>query len=460
MLLLLVSTAIFAATYGLIAFITPQSYAAELDRSLDVSMENLVRHFDTASLEECKRMLRVFSEEYNANIQLFDAAGHRIDFGSPVAFSRAADIPENTVSSAAVHRYYFSTHGSDARYWIEVLGSLQRVNLFSASLFQILPWVAVIVLLLAVTLSWLLSRYLTRPILRLSAASKRLAALEFDTHCRNSRADELGILADSLNELSERLSAALQDLRTANAALKLDMAREKELEQQQLDFFSAVSHELKTPITVIKGQLQGMICKVGGYKDRDKYLVRAYEVAETMEQLVQEILTVSRLRAPDFPMQPHPVDLRNMVADAIETYEALAMQKNSLICRQLDAVPAVQANGPLLDKAIRNILSNAVQYSPPESRIRVCLSLQETASVLVVENTGVSIPKDEIPKLFEAFVRRESSRNRETGGSGLGLYLVKMILELHGFPFFMRNISDGIRFTICFQPDSLQSSTR
>ena len=96
-------------------------------------------------------MLRVFSEEYNANIQLFDAAGHRIDFGSPVAF----------------HRYYFSTHGSDARYWIEVLGSLQRVNLFSASLFQILPWVAVIVLLLAVTLSWLLSRYLTRPDVRL-----------------------------------------------------------------------------------------------------------------------------------------------------------------------------------------------------------------------------------------------------------------------------------------------------
>lgn len=101
---------------------------------------------------------------------------------------------------------------------------------------------------------------------------QKLASLDFSVNFSNNRNDEIGVLSDNLDDLSNQLSSALEDLKIANKKLKEDVEKEKQLEQQQLSFFSAVSHELKTPITILKGQLQGMIYNVGGYKDRDKYL--------------------------------------------------------------------------------------------------------------------------------------------------------------------------------------------
>lgn len=115
-----------------------------------------------------------------------------------------------------------------------------------------------------------------------------MSGLDFTWDCTEERSDELGILAHSLNELSRKLSSSLNDLQEANSRLEADIERERMLEQAQLDFFSAVSHELKTPITVIKGQLEGMLLNVGKYKERDKYLARSLEVVKAMERMVQE----------------------------------------------------------------------------------------------------------------------------------------------------------------------------
>ena len=118
----------------------------------------------------------------------------------------------------------------------------------------------------------LYSHYVTRPVLRINRVSKRMAELDFSWRCEENRTDELGTLAHSLNEMSQKLSASMTDLKCANEKLQADIERERALEQAQLDFFSAVSHELKTPITVIKGQTEGMILNVGDYQDRNKYL--------------------------------------------------------------------------------------------------------------------------------------------------------------------------------------------
>ena len=126
------------------------------------------------------------------------------------------------------------------------------------------------------------------------------------------------MLAGNLNELSGRLSAALDELKNANAMLLEDVAREKELESRQLAFFSAVSHELKTPITILKGQLQGMLYHVGGYIDRDKYLKRSFEITCSMEQLVMEILTVTRMKASGFTAQIETFDLPALISGILD----------------------------------------------------------------------------------------------------------------------------------------------
>lgn len=109
-------------------------------------------------------------------------------------------------------------------------------------------------------------------------------------------------MGENLNELSEKLESALDELKEKNTDLEKSIKLEQQLEQQQMAFFSAVSHELKTPITILKGQIQGMLLEVGGYKDRDRYLKRSFEVANSMENMVQEILYVSKIRTSGFEL--------------------------------------------------------------------------------------------------------------------------------------------------------------
>ena len=215
---------------------------------------------------------------------------------------------------------------------------------FSATLHKVfLPLLAVAICTALVT-SLFYSRYITRPVLRITEVSKKLAALDFGVQCREKRTDEIGMLAGNLNELSGRLSEALDELKNANAMLLEDVAREKELESRQLAFFSAVSHELKTPITILKGQLQGMLYLVGGYKDRDKYLKRSFEITCSMEQLVMEILTVTRMKASGFTAQIETFDLPALISGILEDFADLFSEKNMDIITEIEPRRIISAD--------------------------------------------------------------------------------------------------------------------
>ena len=145
------------------------------------------------------------------------------------------------------------------------------------------------------------SRYLSKPIRKLGVASDKMAGLDFSVRTEMKRTDELGTLSRSLDTMAQNLDQALKSLRSANAKLKDEMEQERELERRRMEFFAAASHELKTPITILKGQIEGMEQNVGVYKDRDKYLARAREVTVTLQNMVQEILMISKWSPADFP---------------------------------------------------------------------------------------------------------------------------------------------------------------
>lgn len=324
---------------------------------------------------------------------------------------------------------------------------VQTAKTFSLTLQKLIIPLLLVALIAASIVALFYSRYITRPIIRISEASKRLAALDFEARCKENRSDELGALSDHLNELSGRLATALDELKSANAVLKADMEREKELESQQLAFFSSVSHELKTPITILKGQLQGMIYHVGGYKDRDTYLKRSFEVACSMEDLVKEILTVTRIKSSNFNLQKETISLPELISEILGVFEELFIEKQIKVTVDLEPC-SICADRPLFTKVISNLISNAYHYSPEGAQIKIHTAHTGRGAECCIENTGVQIPEPEIPGLFEAFARREQSRNRETGGSGLGLAIVRMALDLHGFTYSMENTGDGVRFTI------------
>ena len=337
--------------------------------------------------------------------------------------------------------------GSDKEYELYVLGAYRFVNQAVEAMNKILPWLIVVIVFISTLTAYLYSRYITRPVVRLSKISKKMSDLEFNWICDEKRNDEFGILSSSLNELSQKLSTALSELKSANESLQMDIETERRLEQKRLEFFSAVSHELKTPITVMKGQLEGMMYQVGIYKNRDKYLARSYSVACTMEEMVQEILTVSRMEASGFVPQIEEFDLGKLVKECAHKQDDLFIQKNMEVSYHISDALYTWGDKKLLQKAVNNIISNAIHYSPDGAKIQIEVYNEDEKVTVRVENSDVHLDEEAAPRIFEAFFRVEKSRNRNTGGSGLGLYIVKMILEIHKARYKIENTLTGVVFT-------------
>lgn len=272
--------------------------------------------------------------------------------------------------------------------------------------------------------------------------------LDFRRPYPETRSDEIGILGENLNRLAEHLEETLQELKEKNKILQDEIQREQKMEQKQLSFFAAVSHELKTPVTILKGQIQGMISGIGGYKDRDKYLKRSYEVVFSMEGLIQEILDVSRIKSAGFLVNFSNVSLDNIVRNCIQEWEDVATDRGVTFHIEIEEHTDIHADRVLFQKVIGNLISNAVKYTPDNGNIWCKVYKKGGDVIFSVENNAEHISEQEIPKLFDAFYRREKSRNRKAGGSGLGLYIVKMIVELHHYECELKNTDQGIEVKI------------
>ena len=481
-----------ALTYGFVAWATPISYSTIVNSDLAEKATALTQALEKTTLAECGPLVDRFILDTGVSILVSDAEGNPVELPNSIAIATASDCLEEednvvvfqdgsesapveesktdavrteagspsedtfqvsdelvTVTSDAA-QYSFSFQGSDMPYTMTVLSSVTATNQTVEALGQVLPFLLIVALVISLLGAIIYSRYITRPIVQLSGISQRMANLDFSYKCQEKRGDEIGVLGRNLNELSERLSTSLNDLREANCALRQDIDRERELEKQRTTFFSAASHELKTPITVLKGQLSGMLAGVDIYKDREKYLARSLAVASRMEALVQEILMVSRMERADVPLKRESLDLTRLVEQQVQQMEELAMLRGQALYVEAVSNLIVEGDRVLLQRAVGNLLSNALLYSPEGETVQVCLFEQEEKIILTISNSGVQIPIEDLPHLFEAFYRVEASRSRGTGGSGLGLYIVKMVLDRHRAAYRMENVPDGVRATVVF----------
>jgi len=258
--------------------------------------------------------------------------------------------------------------------------------------------------------------------------------LDFDTKCNVDSKDELGQLSNSLNELSSKLQNTMNELTQANKKLQKDIEREREIEEQRKIFVATISHELKTPITAVKGQLEGMIYNIGSYKDRDRYLKRSFDIMEHMEKLVYEMMEIYKLENSKFEPNIQKMNISNMVYDISKSFEYFLISKNITIVNKIQDNLYINVDQQLIRKAISNVVNNAVKYSKEKEKVIIKLYEKDNNVILEVLNTGAYIDEEKITKVFEPFYRLEKSRNRNTGGSGLGLYIVKKILELKKQP--------------------------
>ena len=377
-----------------------------------------------------------------------DAAAYAGEEGRVQQDATAYAEEDGEGSPILSNSYYFSFQGEKARYMLKVYGEAGELAELKAAFLRVLPVLACAVLGASFLASWLYSYIITKPVLKISRISQEMSELKLDWQLGSPRPDELGKLEGSLHFLSQKLAAAISDLQSANEKLTEDIAHEKALEQARLDFFSAVSHELKTPITIIKGQLEGMLLGVGVYKDHGKYLARALEVANMLERMVQELLTVSRMETSQGSGdRAERFDCVKLVQGYLGSQEDLAAKKGLEVHCSLPEEVFISGNQLLMEKVFSNLIGNAVKYTPQGGEIFLSACEKQGKYEFSVENTGAHIPEESFPKLFDAFYRVEQSRNRSTGGSGLGLYIVQKILGQHGSVCTVENTEKGVRFS-------------
>ena len=429
--------------YGIVMLVLPQNYYTDLEDQVADDFDALLDTFDektwAASTDEIER----FAIHNHALVNIINDSGE-------VLYSVNHSTPEPGSPVSIVRR----THGFGAmftegmaRYYLMVSAARVTAARPLAVLVRLLPLITAAILLVSVVGAYLLSRYYSRPLIAISQTARQMAALDLTGQCEVRRQDEIGVLAASLNEMSAQLSTALADLQAANGQLKQDIEREREQERQRVEFFTAVSHELKTPIAIIKGQLEGMIYQVGDYKDRDTYLRHCLKTTNDMEALVKEILAAARLGGSDFRLVCTDLDFSGLLQSVCRKF--LGPMEDKQIARTLAIQPGVHCPGDLrlLEKAFDNVLSNAVAYSPAGARITV--RLQE--GVCTIENTGIQIAEEDLARLFTPFYRVDKSRSRNSGGSGLGLYITKTILDRHGIRHTLANTENGVKFTAFLQ---------
>ena len=468
-----------AVTFGLIAWATPSTYTAVVNDDLAAQVDALAARLADNAPEDCGALLDEFTLASGANAVLVGPDGSPVDTGARltvqtvygdegmavttaegdtvVSYGTEAETGETmtiTASDGATIAAEVTFAGQSESYTLYVTPKVQAENLAVRALLQMAPWLLLVLLVFSLLCAFFYSRYITRPIVRMSGIAGKMAELDFQWACHGTRRDEIGQLGRSLDEMADKLSAALTELETANRALRGEVEQERELDRQRMAFFNAASHELKTPVTILKGQLSGMLEGVGVYQDRDKYLLRSLQVTGRMENLVREMLAISRMETGTVVIQREVVDLSALIERQLALDAGLIEQREQHVVSALTPGVIVIGDASLLGKALGNLLANASLYSPNGAEIRVWCGMREGCPALTVENTGVHISEEALPHLFEAFYREENSRNRATGGSGLGLYLVKMILDRHGAVCTIENTADGVRAVVRFETGS------
>ena len=436
-----------SVTYLCISHFAPYIYShdlAEVEELADMLSEEL-SHIP-------KEEVQYFIQGYNDILtkQYDDEFAFHLfqNSGNEIALSDLNEFTGNKVddykSTDTTREYEISFADSTEAYILLLAKNTNKESQVVLALQKTLPILSVAILLVSVIAAFFYTWYMTKPIKKISKLSKQMADMDFSGLCPTNRTDEIGVLSHSLNDLSKKLAAALSDLQEANQKLQADIDMERRLEKQRVEFFAAASHELKTPITIIKGQLQGMLYQVGRYKDRETYLAQSLEITDTLGKMVQELLTISRLDTPGYTCKKSNLNLSNLINDRLTAFEDLFMQKDLTVEQSISPEVYILGDMQLLQKALDNLLGNAAAYSEAGNQIIVKLWEENEKVNLTIENTGAHIPDEAISKLFEPFYRIDQSRNRQTGGTGLGLYIVKTILNLHEAKIEVTNTLQGV----------------
>lgn len=455
-----------------------ESYA-KIDSVLAKSQQSLLEPYsENDDAGELSLLLREFGDKYNMTTVLVDSTTGLViissardrdyladkikrymvgDFG-PVA-PRIMEENENY----EICRYY--DHKTDTSY-LESIGTFsdgRTIFLMSIPLASIwesvelsnrfLAYVGLIAVFISIIIIYFTTRQITSPLMDLAKLSVQMSHLDFEAKYTGKEKDEIGVLGHSMNRLSEKLKETIGELRSANNQLQKDIKEKIQIDEMRKEFISNVSHELKTPIALIQGYAEGLsegMCE--DKESRDYYCNVIVDEANKMNKMVRQLLDLTALEFGDNTPEMECFDITALIRGVLNSANILIQQKGAKVDFSQTEPVWVWADEFKIEEVVTNYLSNALNHveatgvDEGAGLIRIQISKQDSEVKVSVYNTGKHIPEEDIPKLWTKFYKVDKARTREYGGSGIGLSIVKAIMDSHNKECGVENIEGGVEF--------------
>ena len=381
--------------YLILYLLLPSYYHKYKISMLDNSLKAIAISSNKYDTETLKEIIYYMAKDQNLAVVLKNQNGDIIYGNNEVILLKFSKFIINRPKEEHRETIKLKTNDSKAPYTLEVVMTLQPVDEASDVISKLMPYIILIALLIGIIGAYIYSNVITKPLIEV-------------------------------------------------------IESEREAENRRKDFVATISHELKTPITIISGQLEGMIYNIGKYKDRDTYLQKSYDSVQELKDLVNEMMEVSKSEILITELNLNKVNFSELLNKLVHRQMFLIEEKYLNVDLQIQENISVKCDEEKITRAINNIINNAIKYSPQGENIIVRLYKKNTKHkvCLEIENTGITIDKQYLNQIFEPFFRIEKSRSRKTGGSGLGLYIVSQIFKSHGFEHSIKSKDNSVVFIV------------
>lgn len=312
---------------------------------------------------------------------------------------------------------------------------------------RFLIYIGSVLILAAGALVWYFSKKLTDPIRELANLSDKMANLDFEAKYTSGGKNEIGELGANFNRMSSRLESTISELKKANNSLLKDIEQKEKMEEMRNEFLGNVSHELKTPIALIQGYAEGLKDGVNDdAESRDFYCDVIMDEAMKMNQMVKNLLTLNQLEFGDEDISFERFDLAALIRGVLQSMEILAQQDELKIIFRQESPVYVWADEFKTEQVVRNYVSNAFHHASGDKVIEVKIQREGKKARTSVFNTGTPIPEEDLKHIWERFYKVDKAHTREYGGNGIGLSIVKAIMESFHQEYGVKNYDNGVEF--------------
>lgn len=344
-----------------------------------------------------------------------------------------------------IYGYMRDSSGTEKKFIL----SLPLHNIMLASRFsnRMTVWLSIVLVVMLFILVSVLSERITEPITQLSDISKSMSRLDFSKRYTGDKHDEIGLLGNNMNEMSSQLERAFLQLSMANEKLQQDIKEKEEVDAMRKDFISNVSHELKTPIALIQGYAEGLKEIAGDDPESTAYYCDVIaDEADKMNRMVKKLTTLNQLEFGEDGLMIESFDIMDMIRSLVRGSKKMQEEHHAEVSVEGPESCMVEGDAFKIEEVVNNYYSNAMNHLEDPYRIDIRLDDLGPNVRISVKNTGEHIPEDELSKIWIKFHKVDKARTRAYGGSGIGLAIVKAIMDAHGKEYGVYNVPDGVVF--------------